>query len=131
MEILDRRTYSDLVVIFEMMSPNILKKINPKLVKLIIENASNEFKSDIKPYIPLKEQKLSSETEAFLGLIYINYFNECIENKDITIDLVKDLKKEVNLVDNDNLKTQLLDIRSKNGFKLFFEKIKRYLKKWF
>lgn len=68
--------YSDLVVIFDMMSKEMLSKISPKFIKAIKEKASNEYKSEINPCIPLRKQKLNKDTEAFLAIIYKVYFNK-------------------------------------------------------
>ena len=67
-------TYLDLSRIFDMMSPSMIRKINPNFVDFIKKKASKVKRfSTINPYIPIREQKLSKEVEIILGMIYVEY----------------------------------------------------------
>ena len=110
MEKIDKRTYSDLVIILGMMSKDMREKINPKFIKTIIDNSSKDYKSDIIPYIPLKEQKLSKQTEAFLAMMYKDYFET----------------KEIN-----EAEMQILDISKEKKIGGLFDKIKSFVKNLF
>ena len=55
------------------MPSDMINKINPSFIKFVEENYDEKYKSDIKPYIPIMEQKISEETQTMLGLIYQEY----------------------------------------------------------
>ena len=77
-------TYADINVILNMMPNSMLEKINKKFIEFVKNKESNSTGlSNINPYLPLKDQKLSKETEAILALIYDAYFN----NEEIKTDL--------------------------------------------
>ena len=92
METISKQTFSDLSVIFKMMPDEILKAINPKFIEFIKYNCDENCKSNIKPYIPLKEQEISKETQAILALIYENYYATDEEKRQV-------LKEKGNKVD--------------------------------
>jgi len=140
MENINKKTYSDLVVIFQMMSTEMLEKINSQFINVVIKKASKEYKSDINPCIPLKEQKLSKQTEAFLALIYNNYFDDSKEsvNKKIelneNISVLKDENIQIleeKLKENEIVGTDILDIRKENVIIKMFRKILIKVKSWF
>lgn len=121
-------TYADINVIFQMMPNNMLEKINKKFVDFI-KNQASETRgiSNINPYIPIREQKLSKETETILALLYYSYFEEK-ENKNIIIfNNEKDVKSEMK-EQKSNAKNILLVNKKKENV---FMNILNYLKKWF
>ena len=124
MDKIGEKTYSDLVIIFKMMSPSMLQRINPKFIKTVLSKASPECKSDINPYIPLRNQKLSKQTEAFLAMMYKDYF--CDEDK-----IVQDEKINIKAVSEQtsNNSNKLLDIRKERKISIIFNKIKNWFKK--
>ena len=139
MNIINKKTYSDLVVIFQMMSSEMLEKINSQFINVVIKKASKEYKSDINPCIPLKEQKLSKQTEAFLALIYNNYFDDSKNNvnKEIKLeeniccpkdDNIQILEKEKT---NNMVKMDVLDIKKENVILKMFRKLLKLVKNWF
>ena len=98
-----------------------------------------EYKSDINPCIPLKEQKLSKQTEAFLALIYNNYFDDSKNNvnKEIKLeenicgpkdDNIQILEKEKT---NNMVKMDVLDIKKENVILKMFRKLLKLVKNWF
>lgn len=136
MERVDKKTYSDLVVILGMMSLDMRARINPKFVKAIVNNASKEYKSDIKPYIPLREQQLSKQTEAFLALIYKGYFENEKSDEEIVQGLsgVLEDEKEIQNENKEIIKTketkenQILHISKEKKISSIFRKIKLCIK---
>ncbi len=121
-------TYADINVIFQMMPNSMLEKINKKFVDFI-KNQASETRgiSNINPYIPIREQKLSKETETILALLYSSYFVEK-ENKNIIIfNNEKDVKSEMK-EQKSNAKNILLVNKKKENV---FMNILNYLKKWF
>ena len=72
----DRRAFTDLSVIIKMMPEDIRSKIDIKLINLIEKHKDKSYASNIKEYIPIKNQELSEETEALLALIYGVYLED-------------------------------------------------------
>jgi len=72
----DRKTFADVCIIIKMMPKYMQKKINPKFIKLIENNKDTEYISHINNNIPLKMQKLSTDTKTLLALIYKDYLSK-------------------------------------------------------
>ena len=68
---ISKQTFSDLSVIFKMMPNEMIKKINPKFINFVKENCDKNYTSNIKPYIPIRKQDISIETQSVLALISI------------------------------------------------------------
>ena len=135
METINKQTFSDLSVIFKMMPDEILKAINPKFIEFIKYNCDENCKSNIKPYIPLKEQEISKETQAILALIYESYFATDEEKRQI----LKERNEQINLKYNtDNLfknkeykneKHELIVVKKQSFFEKIINKIKLFFHK--
>ena len=132
METISKQTFSDLSVIFKMMPNEIIKAINPKFIEFIKDNYDENCKSNIKPYIPIKEQEISKETKAILALIYESYFATDEEKKQI----LKERNEQINLKYNtDNLfknkkykneKHELIVVKKQSFFEKIINKIKLF-----
>ena len=132
METISKQTFSDLSVIFKMMPNEIIKAINPKFIEFIKDNCDKNCKSNIKPYIPLKEQDISKETQAILALIYESYFSTEEEKR----QLLKERNEQINLKYNtDNLfknkeykneKPELIVVKKQSFFEKIINKIKLF-----
>ena len=132
METISKQTFSDLSVIFKMMPNEIIKAINPKFIEFIKDNYDENCKSNIKPYIPLKEQEISKETQAILALIYESYFATDEEKRQI----LKERNEQINLKYNtDNLfknkeykneKHELIVVKKQSFFEKIINKIKLF-----
>ena len=135
METISKQTFSDLSVIFKMMPNEIIKAINPKFIEFIKDNCDKNCKSNIKPYIPIKEQEISKETKAILALIYESYFATDEEKKQI----LKERNEQINLKYNtDNLfknkeykneKHELIVVKKQSFFERIINKIKLFFHK--
>ena len=132
METISKQTFSDLSVIFKMMPNEIIKAINPKFIEFIKDNCDKNCKSNIKPYIPLKEQDINKETQAILALIYESYFATEEEKR----QLLKERNEQINLKYNtDNLfknkeykneKHELIVVKKQSFFEKIINKIKLF-----
>ena len=132
METISKQTFSDLSVIFKMMPNEIIKAINPKFIEFIKDNCDKNCKSNIKPYIPLKEQDISKETQDILALIYESYFSTEEEKR----QLLKERNEQINLKYNtDNLfknkeykneKHELIVVKKQSFFEKIINKIKLF-----
>ena len=135
METISKQTFSDLSVIFKMMPNEIIKAINPKFIEFIKDNCDKNCKSNIKPYIPLKEQDINKETQAILALIYESYFATEEEKR----QLLKERNEQINLKYNtDNLfknkeykneKHELIVAKKQSFFERIINKIKLFFHK--
>ena len=132
MENISKQTFSDLSVIFKMMPNEIIKAINPKFIEFIKNNCDKNYKSNIKPYIPLKNQDVSKETQSILALIYESYFATDEEKRQI----FKERNEQINLKYNtDNLfknkdykneKHELIVVKKQSFFEKIINKIKLF-----
>lgn len=72
----DKKVFTDISIIIGMM-PEILKeKIDYKFIKIIEKYKDKEYKSNINPKIPLKNQELNHDTKVLLALIYKQFLCE-------------------------------------------------------
>ena len=132
METIRKQTFSDLSVIFKMMPNEMIKAINPKFIEFIKDNCDENYKSNIKPYIPLKNQDVSKETQSILALIYESYFATDEEKRQI----FKERNEQINLKYNaDNLfknkdykneKHELIVVKKQSFFEKIINKIKLF-----
>ena len=135
METISKQTFSDLSVIFKMMPNEMIKSINPKFIQFIKDNCDEKCKSNIKPYIPLKNQDVSKETQSILALIYESYFSTDEEKRQI----IKERNEQINLKYNtDNLfknkdykneKKELIIVRKESFIEKIINKIKLFFHK--
>ena len=132
METIRKQTFSDLSVIFKMMPNEMIKAINPKFIEFIKDNCDENYKSNIKPYIPLRKQDISKETQSILALIYESYFATDEEKRQI----LKERNEQINLKYNtDNLfknkeykneKHELIVVKKQSSFEKIINKIKLF-----
>lgn len=132
MENISKQTFSDISVIFKMMPNEMLKAINPKFIEFIKNNCDENCKSNIKPYIPLRRQDISKETQSILALIYESYFATDEEKRQI----LKERNDQINLKYNtDNLfknkeykneKHELIVVKKQSFFEKIINKIKLF-----
>ena len=118
-------TYADICVIFDMMPESLLEKINKKFIEFVKKKAiETKGISDINPYIPIREQKLSKETETFLSLIYSSYFKD---NEEID----KDTNEKINNITNDNKEiinnNKLIDVKRTSIIEIILNFLRRIL----
>ena len=73
MTIEDKQTFADISIIIKMMPQYMQNRINRKFIDFIEENKDLNYVSTIDNTIPLKNQTLSKNTQALLGLIYRDY----------------------------------------------------------
>lgn len=135
MENISKQTFSDISVIFKMMPNEMLKAINPKFIEFIKNNCDENCKSNIKPYIPLRRQDISKETQSILALIYESYFATDEEKRKI----LKERNDQINLKYNtDNLfknkeykneKHELIVVKKQSFFEIIISKIKLFFRK--
>ena len=97
------KTYSDLAVIFKMMPDDMIKKIDSKFIEYVQNNADVNYKSNIKPYIPLREQIISKETERMLGLIYEKYLLTEEEKKKLLSEEQENLRQKCSIKNVDDI----------------------------
>ena len=71
-----RKTLCDIDLILEQLGEEERNKVPAKLRKLIHDNKLENYTSNIRVDIPLEDQKLSDNTNAFLAMLYINYWTE-------------------------------------------------------
>ena len=126
---ISNQTYVDIDVILNMMPPSMVNKINKNFINYIREKAKNSNDiSMINPYIPLREQKLSEETEAVLALKYKSYLNE--DNKEESNEEINTINKiDNNTIEKDNKIIKYEEKESNNFFVKIFNFIKKIFKK--
>ena len=94
-----RRTLSDIDIIINEMEESQKNKIPAKLRKIIHENKLEDYKSNIRTDIPLEEQKIHPDTQAYLAMLYLNYWcedeNEKAELKKTLDENEKIYQKEI------------------------------------
>ena len=132
METISKQTFSDISVIFKMMPNEIIKAINPKFIEFIKNNCDENCKSNIKPYIPLKEQDISKETKAVLALIYESYFateeekRQILKEKNEQINLKYNTDKLFKNKEYKNEKHELIIVKKQSFFEKIINKIKLF-----
>lgn len=132
---INKQTFSDLSVIFKMMPYEMIKKINPKFINFIKENYDKNYTSNIKPYIPIRKQDISIETQSVLALIYESYLatdeekrkilkerNELIGLKYNTDNLFKNIKDKK----RNNENKELIIVKKQSFFEKIINKIKLF-----
>lgn len=135
MENISKQTFSDLSVIFKMMPNEIIKAINPKFIEFIKNNCDKNYKSNIKPYIPLKNQDVSKETQSILALIYESYFateeekRQILKEKNEQINLKYNTDKLFKNKEYKNEKHELIVVKKQSFFEKIINKIKLFFHK--
>lgn len=75
--------YKDVYIIIEMMDDKMKNKINNNFIEFLKENQDVNFCGTINKEIPLKEQHLRKEIKLMLSQMYIDYFCNQEEKKEI------------------------------------------------
>lgn len=78
-----QRTLSDIDFILSNINEELKNKIPIKLRNMIHENKLNEYNSEINPNIPIDKQKLHPDTVDYLSMLYLNYWCETEDEKEI------------------------------------------------
>lgn len=95
----DSFAFAELLELLSYMDEKDTNKIPKKLMNLFKTYASSDYKKHIDPTVPMEEQKLSSKTISYLGILCINYWCENEEEKKSLLDAAyqNDLKREEEL----------------------------------
>lgn len=78
-----QRTLSDIDFILSNINEELKNKIPIKLRNIIHENKLNEYNSEINLNIPIEEQRLHPDTVDYLSMLYLNYWCENEDEKEI------------------------------------------------
>ncbi len=139
MDQISKKVFSDINIIFKMMPKQMINKINPQFIKFIKENTDEGYKSDIKPYIPLRSQKICQETQAILALIYKKYLitdeekKEILQNERNQLEITTQKYDRNNLFKKDKIEkkeedNKLIKIEETSKWKKIISKIKKFFK---
>lgn len=94
-----RRTFCDIDIILNALPEEDRNKVPMKLRKFISENKLENYESEIRIDVPIEQQEIHPETQAFIGMLYLNYWckdeNEKAELKNIFIENEKKYQKEL------------------------------------
>ena len=94
-----RRTFCDIDVILNGLPEEDRNKVPIKFRNLISENKLEDYESKIRIDVPIELQEIHPETQAFIGMLYLNYWckdeNEKAELKNIFIENEKKYQKEL------------------------------------
>ena len=75
------RTFSDIYIILNALPEEDRNKVPKKLRKLIEENKLDGYESTVRVDVPIEEQELHPDTQAFIGMLYLYYWCETEEEK--------------------------------------------------
>lgn len=141
--------YAEVIDIIKHMDKTLVSKIPEKMINLLTENSSKEYKVELDYTKSLKEMNLKPKTSAVLTLIFINYLCDPEMKQDYINKLNENEKKyqeELNkkysyenlftseeCVDAENEKvseivssnTEMIEYKEKSIFNKIFEKIKQ------
>lgn len=95
----DSFAFAELLELLSYMDEKDTNKIPKKLMNLFKTYASSDYKKHIDPTVPMEEQKLSSKTISYLGILCINYWCKNEDEKKSLLDIAhqNDLKREKEL----------------------------------
>lgn len=134
----DKMAFTDISIIIGMMPEIFKEKIDSKFIKIIEKYKDKEYKSNINPEIPLKNQELNHDTKVLLALIYKQFLCENKKNYDYgdsNIFLkqygIEDLfKNNINEEKNKTKEqTAMVEYKKTTFISLIFNKIKKYIHK--
>ena len=93
------RTFCDIDIILNALPEEDRNKVPKKLRKLIEENKLDGYESTVRVDVPIEEQELHPDTQAFIGMLYLYYWCETEEEKrelkKLYIENVKRYQKEL------------------------------------
>lgn len=75
------RTFCDIDIILNALPEEDRNKVPKKLRKLIEENKLDGYESTVRVDVPIEEQELHPDTQAFIGMLYLYYWCETEEEK--------------------------------------------------
>lgn len=79
--------YSEVYAILQLMDQKYINKIPHRLQEIIIEEMDKNYKPNIVPDTPLKEQPLHQKTFTILAMINLNYWCEDTKCKEELIEI--------------------------------------------
>ena len=89
-----RKTLNDVDLILNELTENETNRIPKKLRKFISDNKLKDYESNIRTDKPLEEQQLTSSTQAFLAMLYLNYWCANDEEKEELTKILSDNEKK-------------------------------------
>lgn len=149
MSIEDKRMYSQVYGILQMLGEEYINKIPSKLYNLIKEERMEEYSPKYSIDDDIQKQDISTEAMAIIALIHLNYWCETEKEKDELRELFKRneeeyiklqnekynpdklfKKEETNVNQEDIAKKQMLIVAEpkKNIFKKLIDMLKRIVK---
>ncbi len=94
-----RRTFCDIDIILNALPEEDRNKVPMKLRKFISENKLDGYESEIRIDVPIEQQEIHPDTQAFIGMLYLNYWCKDEEEKEelkrIFIENENRLQKEL------------------------------------
>lgn len=89
-----RRTLCDIDIIINELEDKEKNMIPSKLRKIIHDNKLESYQSEIRIDIPLEQQQLHQDTQAFLAMLYLNYWcQDENEKRELRITLADNEEK--------------------------------------
>ena len=89
-----RRTLCDIDIIINELEDKEKNMIPSKLRKIIHDNKLESYQSEIRIDIPLEQQQLHPDTQAFLAMLYLNYWcQDENEKRELRITLADNEEK--------------------------------------
>lgn len=77
-----RRTFCDIDIILNALPEEDRNKVPMKLRKFIMENKLEGYESEIRIDVPIEQQEIHPDTQAFIGMLYLNYWCKDEEEKE-------------------------------------------------
>ncbi len=145
-----KNSFKEVYDILENTEKELVDKIPKKFMDFLKSNMNKDYKTDIKKDEKISNQKLLSETEAILTLIYKSYWATDEEKKKLAIKEKKELlekennreeyikkdiyetfekRKNTNKNNENSLENNLIVIEKESFIKKILNKIKNFLKK--
>ena len=145
-----KNSFKEVYDILENTEKELVDKIPKKFMNFLKSNMNEDYKTDIKKDEKISNQKLLSETEAILTLIYKSYWATDEEKKKLAIKEKKELlekennreeyikkdiyetfekRKNTNKNNENSLENNLIVIEKESFIKKILNKIKNFLKK--
>lgn len=94
MSIEDKRMYSQVYGILEMLGEEYIKKIPSKLYNLIKEERLEEYSPKYSSDVDIQKQDISTEAMAIIALMHLNYWCKSQKEKDELRELFKKNEEE-------------------------------------
>ena len=88
-----KKAFSEIDMILNLIDSEMKNKVSADFIKFIKEEKDEEYKPNIKQYIPLEEQNILPETIDILALLKLNYWCNEEEKKELLELLNKNEQK--------------------------------------